>query len=187
MLIAHPDDEVIFGWPVLARAKRIICCSTDQGNPARPFGTRRRDALMHIGAMVGAEVFYFDHPSEFYRANARDGSLERLAAPVLALLQQFPGPLYTHNPWGEYGHLDHVLVHQIARCSGRPLLVSDMATHANWLPVHPYLVGDFVFAADLDPAFYARCKSVYDAQGAWTWSQDPIRSARVFRCQGLLS
>ena len=179
ILIAHPDDETIFMWWALQQAKTIVCCSSDLNNPERQWCKDRKKALVEIGAMVGAEVRCLDYPSEFYKANARDGSLSRLVKEVLALLPE--RDICTHNPWGEYGHLDHILVHQIARASGKRLIYSGMCIDAGWLPCTPwrslpiperYCVNDI--------SFYEKCKAIYDKYGCWTWSKDPIMSARIY-------
>jgi hypothetical protein len=180
ILIAHPDDEVIFGWPVLKEAKRIICCSSDLNNATRQWCKDRKKALQEIGAMTGAEIKCLDYDSEFYRVDARHGDLTQLAVNVLSLLQSAEF-VYTHNPWGEYGHLDHILVHQIARASGKKLFYSDMCLDANWLPCTPWplLQQPEKFCVN-DISFYESCKRVYGKYGCWTWSKDPIINARLY-------
>jgi LmbE family N-acetylglucosaminyl deacetylase len=180
ILIAHPDDEVIFGWPVLKHAKTIVCCSSDLNNPTRQWCRDRKKALQEVGAMTGAEVKCLDYDSEFYRADARRGDLARLAQDVLGLLPA-SGPIFTHNPWGEYGHMDHILVHQIARAAERPIMFSDMQLEAGWLPRALWMPrGPAAMMCEIDPEFYRRCKEIYDRYGCWTWSNPPIMSARVY-------
>jgi len=180
LLCAHPDDEVIFGWPVLQQAKKIICCSSDLNNPERAWCKDRKLALKEIGQKVGAEVICLDYNSEFYRLPTRDGSLMRLANDIFSLLEP-EEVLFTHNPWGEYGHLDHVLVHQIARRSGKRLLYTDISLEAGWLPSLMYLptmppVGSFTN----EQKFYAECKAIYDKWNCWTWSKPPIERTSVY-------
>jgi len=180
ILIAHPDDEVIFCWPVLQQAKRIICCSSDLNNPERAWCRDRKKALQEIGGMVGAEVVCLDYNSEFYKINAREGHLWTMAREVLKLIES-ADYIYTHNPWGEYGHMDHILVHQIARASGKKLVYSDMSVEAGWLPctrwpLYPALVKSCIN----DVSFYEKCKAVYDRYNSWTWSKPPIIEARIY-------
>lgn len=180
MLIAHPDDEVIFGWPMLKEVKKIICCSSDLNNPVRTWCKDRKKALQEVGNIVGAEVICLDYNSEFYRADARNGDLWKMTSEIMSLLQSVE-LIYTHNPWGEYGHLDHVLVHQIARASGKQLIYSDMCIEAGWLPCIPWqrlqsLVGSYTN----DISFYERCKEIYLKYNYWTWSKDPIMKADLY-------
>jgi len=180
MLIAHPDDEIIFGFPVLQNAKKIICCSSDLNNPERAWCKDRKLALKEIGQKVGAEIICLDYNSEFYRLPTRDGSLMRLASDILSLL----GPeevLFTHNPWGEYGHLDHVLVHQVALLSGKRLLFSDISLEAGWIPSGKRrLSGKVVGCFGNDLQFYNECKAIYDSFGCWTWSKPPVMETRIY-------
>jgi hypothetical protein len=175
MLIAHPDDEVIFGFPVLQNAKKIICCSSDLNNPERQWCRNRKLALEEIGQKVGAEVICLDYNSEFYRLPTRNGSLMRLANDILSLLEP-EEVLFTHNPWGEYGHLDHVLVHQVASLSGKRLLFSDISLEAGWIPSGKRLsLAKVVGLFHNDLLFYNECKAIYDHFGCWTWSKPPIK------------
>lgn len=180
MLIAHPDDEVIFGWPVLKQAKRIVCCSSDLHNPERQWCKDRKLALKEVGDLVGAEVVCLDHPSEFYRTNARNGSLHRLVTEVLSLIKE-EELLFTHNLWGEYGHLDHILVHQIGLYSGKKIVCTDITLGEGWMPVRNMVnplspVGHFMN----DLSLYEKCKAIYDRYGCWTWNRPPIMGAHVY-------
>lgn len=180
LLVAHPDDEVIFGWPVLQRAKRIICCSSDLNNPDRQWCKDRKKALYEIGSLLGISVDCLDYNSEFYKVDARKGELWKLSQDVLSLLQS-AGSVFTHNPWGEYGHMDHILIHQVARASGKKLFYSDICVEAGWQPCIPWpsLIKEVEFCTN-DISFYERCKAIYERIGCWTWSKAPIINARIY-------
>jgi hypothetical protein len=179
MLIAHPDDEVIFGWPVLQRAKKIVCCSSDENNLERQWCKDRKLALKEICGMLGIELVCFDYNSEFYRLPTRDGSLLELQKQVVGALPD--ETIFTHNAWGEYGHLDHILVHQIARSSHRILFTTDMSINAGWMNIDsPINFGNKVQDCDIDLDLYNRCKAIYDKYGCWTWSKDPIMKASLY-------
>src|SRR5580700_439511 len=114
LLIAHADDECIFLWPFLPRVKRIVCASSDLHNLSRAWCKERRYCLEEVGKLIGAEVVCLDHDSEFYRLPTRTGELKRLAQTLIDLLRG-DEIIATHNAFGEYGHLDHILIHHIAR------------------------------------------------------------------------
>src|SRR5277367_2819350 len=100
LLIAHPDDEALFCWPVLDRVKRIVCASSDRFNAERQWCRERGDCLRDVGKLLGAEIVCLDHSSEFYRLPTRTGELKLLAQ---TLMDQLRGEeiIFTHNAWGE--------------------------------------------------------------------------------------
>jgi len=178
MLVAHCDDEVIFGWPVLPRAKKIICCSSDANNPARAWCKDRKKALIEICDMFGIEMVCFNHNSEFYKMDARAGELIKFQNEITPHLRE--GLVFTHNVWGEYGHMDHILVNQIALASGMPLLTTDICIDAGWLKCAPAPQGNKIQDCDIDLDLYNRCKAVYDKYGCWTWSKAPVMKASLY-------
>lgn len=181
MLCAHADDEVIFGFPVLQRAKRIICCSSDANNPERQWCKERIKGLKEVAKLVGAKVDYFDYNSEFYRAQVRNGDLDKMVDTIKSVIHLEPNDvLFTHNRWGEYGHLDHILVNQIANTLGCSFLTTDISLDAGWFKTKNLYEADPIktYVNDLD--FYNRCKQIYDRIGCWTWSKEPIKSCSLY-------
>lgn len=176
ILIAHPDDELIFCWPVLEGAKKIVCASSDKNNPQRQWCRERRACLEEVGRRVGADVACFDSDSEFYRLPHRTGDLKRLAA---LLLREISGPVFTHNPWGEYGHLDHILLHQIACQSGHEVWCTDIAIEVDWLPIRkrPALEIRALIAEQT----YSDFKQIYSSKGCWTWSFEEPKECGIYQ------
>lgn len=197
LLIAHPDDEALFAWPVLDRVKKIVCVSNDKTNASRHWCRDRGLCLNSVGELLGAEVVQYDLDSEFYRLPTRGGELKAIATNVMDDLRG-SDIIYTHNGWGEYGNIDHILCHHIARTlqaqTGCQLLISDIAQEINWLPVRPWALesyddsgADNRVAAhgqhtifDIDRPLFGRIKAIYDARGCWTWAWEPQGSCQVF-------
>jgi LmbE family N-acetylglucosaminyl deacetylase len=180
LLIAHPDDEAIFLWPFLDRVKRIVCASNDAFNPDRAWCAERGLCLAEVGKLLGCEVVCHSNNSEFYRAPTRNGALHLICSDLLEAVQGAE-ILATHNAYGEYGHIDHLLCHQIGRVHqhrhGGELLVTDIAVaaHPAWLPVLAWdqiQKADFTGPTDheIDMELFERIKAIYDARGCWTWS-----------------
>jgi len=192
LLIAHPDDEAIFLWPFLDRVKRIVCASSDQHSLMRQWCSERGKCLDEVCERLGCESFVFGANSEFYRMETRpDAVLKRHAEEIIDAIGD-PGILATHNGWGEYGHLDHILCHHIGRTvqarTGCELLVTDIAREINWLPMTAWPQGRLVYDGglyqskvfELDRALFERIKAIYDRRGCWTWSWEPAESCRVY-------
>ena len=48
MVMAHPDDEILFGWPVFfdpKYKKKLLICSSDYNNPERAWCKYRKKSL----------------------------------------------------------------------------------------------------------------------------------------------
>lgn len=127
LVVAHPDDEVLFFSSILSRVERVIVCLPEDEQRTEQTRARRRVAAAYPRGGVdllaletpGATPFQvLDTETEFgveirdARARAR---YERASLLVRAeLSERLSGSrvVFTHNPWGEYGHADHVLVHR---------------------------------------------------------------------------
>ena len=197
LLISHPDDEALFCWPVLDRVKRIICASNDSANMSRKWCSERGKSLDEVGELLGADVIQLQADSEFYRMPTRDGTLKRHCETLLRHLADAE-IVFTHNAWGEYGNLDHILMHHIGRVwqkeTRRELLVSDIAvTEAPaWIPVTPWMQAPIAqavmwekenekrYSHVIDRPLYDRIKAIYDARACWTWSFPVVERARVY-------
>ena len=175
IIMAHPDDEVIFGAAVLKDADRIVCVASDENNTARAWCKDRKKALQEIGKMLGIETICFDYNSEFYRQiEPRSGGLIELEKKLLPYLSD---TVFTHNAWGEYGHIDHILVNQIVNAHCRYVMTTDACLFAEWFNVKKLHQGSRKETIDMD--LYNRCKAIYDKYGCWTWSKEPIKEVRI--------
>ena len=188
IIMAHPDDEVIFGWPVLRQASSILICSNDKNNPDRTWCRYRYKALQEIGELLGIPVVSLDYDSEFYKLNARDGSLKRFIDDVTAHVDPHADTIFTHNWWGEYGHLDHILVYYIilkVQKEGVRIRMSDIhMMMPEWmsydrLPLggSPWVKYHQLHKNDLQ--LYDQCKAIYDKYDCWTWSQEPVLKCKT--------
>jgi GlcNAc-PI de-N-acetylase len=191
LLIAHPDDEALFCWPVLDRVKRIVCASSDATNPTRKWCAERSKCLREVADLLGCELFQGILDSEFYRLPTRTGRLKMECEALIGAIGD-PGILYTHNAWGEYGHIDHLLCHHIGRTvqarTGCDLMCSDIAVteHPAWLPITPWSQmsydgrGYALGSVEIDRPLFDRIRAIYEARGCWTWSWEPVEKCRVY-------
>lgn len=191
MVMAHPDDEVIFGWPILQNQKikkSILICSSDLNNPDRQWCSHRKFAFAKLCDSLEIPYDCLDYNSEFYRLETRNGSLSRMIDGVLERINKFEFDIiYTHNAWGEYGHLDHQLIHNIVASVGVPTVVSDIYVQSNWVPYkHIPAIFERLYCRNLieqcvnNLVFYNNCHSFYSDVGAWTWCYEPVESCCLY-------
>lgn len=174
ILMAHPDDEFLFGWPVLKNAKKIIACVDDKTHPKRQWCRLRSEAFKEIGDLVGAQTVCLRHDSGF----ARFKDNKQLNAFVEEVREAIKDDetIFTHNGWGEYGHLDHIFLHQLVRMSGKRMLTTDIAMHADWYHVKPYRQGESLGYYENDMKFHEACMNIYRSYKAMGWPYPAIKS-----------
>ena len=198
LVVAHPDDEALWFSSVLRDVDRTIVCYRDMASdPACTAG--RRSALEELPlrsvaclGLADAETFEaadWSAPRETrygleVRRHARSMpglSPETYRANFERLLRELREPLagaqvvYTHGPWGEYGHEDHVqvfrAVDELRREMGFelrfPLYASEKsaALLARYLPRLPAAWD----VRPTDAALAARLRAIYERHRCWTW------------------
>jgi len=190
MVIAHPDDEIIFGWPIFQNPtikKKILCCSSDLNNPERVWCKHRKNALQKVCEIAnGEKLICLDYNSEFYRLPTRNEDLKKMSRNVVDNIEKMDpfDYIYTHNFWGEYGHLDHILINNICFSLKRDIIVSDMFVKSNWLCYNepPNLFkknieeNEIVRNINIDISLFPKYEKIYRDAGVWTWSS-PINVA----------
>jgi LmbE family N-acetylglucosaminyl deacetylase len=134
MVMAHPDDEVIFGWPIFHTGgfDEVVLLTLADNSGKR--GKAPVEALSEVCDVN--EVGLIDCPrqdSNFYRLPPRGVGLTlpkvrddmiQLLANVIATEE--PDYIFTHNPMGEYGHGDHRFVFNLVSMFRTPLLLTDI-------------------------------------------------------------
>jgi hypothetical protein len=209
-VFAHPDDELICGWPLLrddSIEKEILICSSDRNNPERRWCRHRKEALFALCEHLGLACECLEFDSEFYktphRPPRRRGGLRRLlpyrepkillrdiARVILeAIARKEFDAFFTHNFWGEYGHLDHVFLNNLIfnNCN-KPVYITDMCLPADWQPLVPgapllraRLEGRFDSRHTLNADFYNECAAFYQKAGVWTWFKPPEPELGLYR------
>ena len=211
MLYTHPDDELIWGWPILqnpAFEKEILICVSDAHNPRRRRVAHRAESLAKLCDHLGVPWRCLDLDSDFAaspqrKARGRRKLLEKyvpfcrpryilrdVAAQILdALSQSKCDAVMTHNPWGEYGHMDHVFLSSLifANCR-KPLYTTDAFIGNNFLPLNPIqsaakaaLAGGLVETPLLDRVWYEECADFYRRDNVWTWTHGPAERVGLYR------
>jgi LmbE family N-acetylglucosaminyl deacetylase len=192
MVLAHCDDEVVCGWPVLqnpAITKSLLIVSSDRYSSQRQWCSHRKFATQDICRTLGVDVRVMDYDSEFYRLDHRSGKLAKAEEEILKTIDKFKFDfIFTHNPHGEYGHLDHkFLSNLLLRAAESPLVITDISLIADWTRIEPtsrhYLTTfyrNLIGSVALNQAFYDRIKDFYTARGVWTWSIKPSTTANLY-------
>jgi LmbE family N-acetylglucosaminyl deacetylase len=107
MIVAHPDDESLFGGETLTSSEGwLVICVTNASNE-----TRRAEFIKAMG-LARADYLMLDHADHFTSGNFDPA----LASTLTLVLSANPcAMVVTHGEAGEYGHKQHRALHQIVR------------------------------------------------------------------------
>lgn len=195
VVAAHPDDEILWLSSVLAQADKIVLCfGAPYGNPKMAASRQRAVAALGLAnladlaipeagvrklvdwaePMLTATGMAIAEAEGQSRYDANFGPLLERMRPLLAGATD----VYTHNPWGEYGHPEHVQVHRaVARLQtelGFTLWFSNYVAPlslplARQIGVRPCWAEQRLMRPDIELA--KRLRRIYLRHGAWTFSR----------------
>jgi hypothetical protein len=193
VVVAHPDDEALWLSSVVARAERIVFgFGAVFDRPRRSKARRRAVATLPLNGIVNLEIPESGVDWKSYQIQpemtplgikiAEPSVQERYESNFARLHDGLRASLtgcadvYTHNPWGEYGHPEHIQVYRAVAALQEELgyrvwfsnyvsaenltFVRGLAERLSWAQralVRP----DLVTARAL--------MAVYRQQGAWTY------------------
>jgi LmbE family N-acetylglucosaminyl deacetylase len=197
LVVAHPDDEILwFGSIVADVARIVICFRNDPANPGLAAARDRvldehpfRDKIVCLGldetcafgrarwprpetTAFGLRIVKARKIARAYRLCYRQ--LEKQLAPMI----RDATSVITHNPWGEYGHEEHVLVHRaatsIAVSEQKDVWYSNHASSWSEDLMRVYLDKSEhnIVSRDVDARAMQDIADIYRAHGAWTWFED---------------
>ena len=197
-IFCHPDDEVLFGWPIFQSDEYekhlVICCDDSLRN--RP---GRKKALQEVCKQENINlVSCLSEDNNFYALPTRRAdylltdAINRINVQIeKAIIKTNPDFIFTHSPVGEYGHGSHRLLFEIV--SQHPLvknlLITDICEESNHRSSKeiPKFIWDRFYSenlwrenAILDEGFYLRCRAAYNSYNSWTWCKDPIPLCNLY-------
>ena len=132
LVVAHPDDEVLWFSSLLIKCKNIIVCYGERTNNKKM--TKNRKSLIEQYPLDNIEFLFLPESNAFKKGKwnlgkkaesnygialqNKDLIYENNFAKLSNLLEKrlsSDSLVITHNPWGEYGHEEHVQVHQVIK------------------------------------------------------------------------
>lgn len=208
MVLAHPDDEIIFGWPVFQEKsfqKTILMCSTDEKNPERQWCKHRKKSLEKICKVKNIPLLCLPNNSSFYKTPTRrpkhlprneagdsQAPFRKMCDEISEIIQKVEENfdyVFTHNPYGEYGHLDHKLLFDIVlKSTTKPVLITDINMSSNWskkikkVDKIEKMCYNKMYKKDcfLEKEEYEQFKKVYVDDGVWTWSRETPNHCNLY-------
>jgi len=192
VIVAHPDDEIVFFSSVLKDASKVVICF---GPSVDKIVSDRRQ---HLKTQLPlSDILFLDIPESdvFNSANwkrpvkCREGIVvgnNEIAyqqnydslKDQLAQILDHGETIYTHNPWGEYGHEEHVQVFRaITELSidlNLEVFVNCYVSNKSYLLMtqEQHLLSGEVYLGIPDVNLCSNFKNIYQANQCWTWDDD---------------
>lgn len=195
LVVAHPDDEALWLSSVLGAAEKLVLCFGDLFQRPKMSAARRRAvAALPLPGLIdlklpesGGGLSVDWHQPRLTAAGiaiADPAADERYVANFTALVEALRPALagctvvYTHNPWGEYGHAEHIQVHRAVTVLqaelGYTIWFSNYVGAASWTLAQQ--IGERTCWAERwtvtpDAVLARRLRDIYRRNGAWTWTR----------------
>jgi hypothetical protein len=196
IVAAHPDDEILWFSSIIKKVAQVFICYV--GHKSRPdWGEGRLKALQNY-PLSNVSALYLDAAGVFNCANweapvintyglqlnrkncnklryednyrSLESKFRKLLAPYLHVI--------THNPWGEYGHEEHVQVFRVVNNLqaelGFTIWVNNYVSNHSIPFMLRYIptLGNQFFSAPTDKEIADTIRDLYAQHGCWTWYQD---------------
>lgn len=198
IVVAHPDDEVLWFSSILNKVNEVAICFLEAKRyPWWSIGRRKSLAeypLKNISCLnidqsdvfesadwknptiteYGLEIVDKSIPARYERyKNNYEELKQRLEKQLVGYRNVF-----THNPWGEYGHEEHVQVHRVIKSlqgrMGFDLWYSNYVSKKSFALMRSHLDRfHFEYVAFKTNKSLARdIKGIYIKNKCWTWYGD---------------
>jgi len=196
IIVAHPDDDILWLSSVIEKVSEILFCFLDfKPNPL--IGPARRKTILEypinnvscleieesqsfakadwtnpVETKYGLELKGNSDTTNNYAANYK-----RLYKSLVDKLSHYDN-VFTHNPWGEYGHEDHVQVYRVLKeiqtIHGYNLWFSNYCSNKSFPLMLSHISG---FSSDYityptNKELARKITDIYIKNGCWTWYED---------------
>ncbi|MFQ5788608.1 MAG: PIG-L family deacetylase [Thermodesulfobacteriota bacterium] len=193
LIVAHPDDEVLWFSSVLEKVDEIKICYLDvKSAPKWTTGRRKsiaeypKDNITCLG-IDESEVFndnnwrtprITEYGLEILRKNS---AYDKYRENYYKLKNELSNKLtkyrnvFTHNPWGEYGNEEHVQVYRVVKelkeSMGFTLWFSNYCSNKSFGLVQQYISGfdSKYITLQTNKEEARKIKRLYQKNLCWTW------------------
>jgi LmbE family N-acetylglucosaminyl deacetylase len=190
IVVAHPDDELLWFAGALPHVRRTVMCYGD--NPLVPNRGENRRWLVNSYPSIDIEFLDIQEPrtrpmragpgipvaDAIFAAPSEDECRLILSRKLKGVLEGGADTILTHNPWGESGHKDHTrvnfVVNSLAQEMDIPVYVSSYAGLRTFPRCEGFLkqgVLDF-FESPIRMDFVREIHAHYLEHACWTWNKN---------------
>jgi len=192
VIVAHPDDEILFFSSVLKNAIQTIFCFGPSENKNLTIGRQKLKAQLPLNNVLFLDLLEsnvlnsanWKKPKKnnegiavsnnFYSYQENYKNLKVQLSKVIG----YGETIFTHNPWGEYGHEEHVQVFRVIMSLANDLnlkvFVSCYVSNKSYLfmTMEQHLLSDEVHTGKPDTNLISIFKNIYQSNLCWTWHEE---------------
>ena len=198
LVLAHPDDEIIFTNSILKRVDKTIICFQDVPKEILISKGRYKSALNYpiknffqLGltqSRFSNKIINWRKPLEtkygiegYLNKNDYKKNYKLLFEKLEKILTK-DCVVITHNPWGEYGHPEHIQVNRVISKLALKIrfeffvtgFVSTSTLEYSRLLMNRLSRNFIKYETDIE--IYKSIKKLYDKNLCWTWFNDSLQN-----------
>jgi hypothetical protein len=194
IIVAHPDDEVIFFSSILKSASKIIICFNKSQDKIVSLGRekiKKKIPLNNILFLNLKESNVFNTTNWKYPKDTPEGLIvNKNKIPYrqnflnlklyLSKIINIGDTIYTHNPWGEYGHEEHVQVFKaikdLAKKFKLTIFVDGYVSNKsyNLMEKQQHLLSGKIQYKIINQKFANKLMKIYILNSCWTFDEHYI-------------
>jgi len=197
IVVAHPDDEILFASSIIEKATKIFVCFSDirgEDNISAIQTKGRRNVqkkypldkitFLNIPQASNKNALKINWErvieNEYGVVGGRNyreykQNFQKLFKVLSTELVKFK-QIYTHNPWGEYGHVEHIQVHRcitkLRDIFGFEMFVFGYLSRDTIKLANCKLktIGPIMLKNKNNIRLFDKIKNLYMEEKCWTWS-----------------
>lgn len=114
VIVAHPDDESIWASDILDETTFVLVIN-GKNRYDEKITINRRNEMNNAMKMIKCEYKICNFPDKQYRWST--DLINNINSEILDTIKKFKflKNIYTHNEYGEYGHIDHIKLHYLVK------------------------------------------------------------------------
>ena len=184
IIVAHPDDEVLFFSSILKRASQVIICFSDTEDTTINIGRQHLKKKIPLNNYLFLDLKESDvlntgnwnNPIKFN--DSLNPKSYQTVKKIISKVIKYGDTIYTHNPWGEYGHEGHVQVFRaikdLQKKFNLTILVNGYVSNKSYdlMKLQKHLLSNDYEYKKIDDVLSEKLKKIYISNFCWTWDDD---------------
>ena len=193
IVVAHPDDEILWASSILENAEKIIICFNNLPSNPKLSSSRSKLQLKYPlqniyflnideASINSQKVNYEKKYETIYGIKGKKNQLEYEKS-FLELKNSLVNHLlnidiiYTHSPWGEYGNVDHIqifnVVKKLSEIYNYKIFIFGSFSGKNYDYMKSKLTVVKSFQKfPVNKSIYQTIKKLYIEYNCWTWDKN---------------